>query len=156
MSSEKYDLPYRLRLRHSFCLYQYLFLVHVVALELLAGLNIEFGLSLLLIALLVRHHQRVRTHLPGWRFTELSYRSEQGWELLHDVEGPVRVIISRVHRFTSRWLMIHLNRVSSGTREPIVLVLCPDVLGAEEARSLKRYLLLHQHETVDVLSEIPQ
>jgi hypothetical protein len=155
MSSGKYDLPYNLRLRPSFCLYQYLFLVHVVALELLAGLDIEIGLSLLLIALLVRHYQQIWSHMPCRRYTELSYRSEQGWELLNDEVEPVRVSITRVHRFTARWLMIHLNPVPD-TRKSVVLVLCPDVLRIEEARSLKRYLLLHQHQTVDAFSGIQQ
>lgn len=155
MSSGKYDLPYNLRLRPSFCLYQYLFLVHIVALELLAGLNIELGLSLLLVAMLVRHYQQVCVHRPCRRYSELSYRSEQGWALLNDDMEPVRVSISHVHTFTSRWLMIHLNPVT-GTADPVVLVLCPDVLGVEEARSLKRYLLLHQHQTVDVFTGFQQ
>jgi len=155
MSSGKYDLPYKLRLRPSFCLYQYLFLIHVVGLELLAGLDVEFGLSLLLIALLLRHYQQVWSHRPCRRYTELSYRSEQGWELLNNEMEPVRVSISRIHRFTSRWLMVHLNPVP-GTGEPLVLVLCPDVLGVEEARKLKRYLLLHQHQAVDAFYGIQQ
>jgi hypothetical protein len=44
--------------------------------------------------------------------------------------------------------MIHLSPVLDNGR-PLVLVLCPDVLGVEEARDLKRYLLLHQKQTQD-------
>jgi hypothetical protein len=124
--------------------------IHVVSLELAAGLDIEIGWSLLCIAMLIRHYQLVWSDLAFRRFTQLSYHSERGWELLDGEARSQSVTISRVHRFTSRWLIIHLT-TSQSDSEPVVLVLCPDNLGVEEARHLKRYLLMHQDQALDNL-----
>lgn len=148
MLSGRYDRPYSLRLRPSFCLYQYLFLVHMMAMVLIVGIELELGLSLLLIAMLIRHYQLLLNQMPDRHYRSFNYHAQRGWELVNNQLLAAPVNIGRIHRFGLRWLMIHLIPVLDSGR-PLVLVLCPDVLDVGEARHLKRYLLLHQKQTQD-------
>jgi hypothetical protein len=119
-----------------------------MAMVLMAGIELELGLSLLLIAMLIRHYQLLLDQMPDRHYRSFNYHAQRGWELMNDQMHTSPVNIGRIHRFSLRWFMIHLSPVLDNGR-PLVLVLCPDVLGVEEARDLKRYLLLHQKQTQD-------
>jgi hypothetical protein len=143
MLSERSVLPFDLPLRPSFCLYYYLLSAHMLSLQILVAMDWEdMGVSLFLIAVLIRHYHCYLRNEPSRRFSVLTYRSHTGWQLIKAGASPVSVTPVSVRWLASRWVLVHFLPEATA-KTPLVLVLCPDVLNAGQARRLKQYLILY-------------
>lgn len=143
MLSERSALPLDLPLRPSRCLYYYLLSAHMLSLQLLVAMDgVDMGFSLFLIVILLRHYQLYLYNDPLRRFDALTYRTLTGWRLIKADARPVPVTVVSVRWLASRWALIQFLPDSS-EKAPLVLVLCPDALGVEQARQLKQYLILY-------------
>ena len=143
MLSERSALPLDLPLRPSFCLNYYLLSVHMLSLQLVVAMDWEdMGISLFLIAILIRHYHCYLRNEPSRRYIALSYRSQTGWQLIEAVAGPVSVTPVSVRWLASRWVLVHFLPESTA-KTPMAIVLCPDVLKNRQARQFKQYLILY-------------
>jgi hypothetical protein len=149
MLSERYDLPFDLPLKPSFCLHLFLLLIHMLGLQVVVAMDWgDMGIGVFLIALLLRHYQQYLHDDPSRRFASFTFRSGTGWQLIGEDSKSLSVRVSSVRWLGPSWALIQLIPESS-EETSIVLVLCPDVLSPERASDLKRYLILYRKPPSD-------